>query len=390
MFYRNNYNYNKMHIEFNIDDFPLLKDIKEEELNNTLLKLLKTGYNIHFPNINTDTNTVTDSNTNIVTDTNTNDNLLYNKITNLEFSLNKLIGISSNSQKKGNFAENVLEDIFETRYGDIKFERKNYTPHSGDAWLYLPDNSIIILESKNYTTTVNKDEITKLQNDMITNHIKWAILASFNSQIQGMKELDYHTFTHNKETYSILTVSNLSSDIHKLDLILQIIRKLMLCSIKTNYNIIIKDVNENLLELDKIIQKNYMLRDSYINMEKDIQKSLSTHYNILRDYQYDIEKKINYIINKMNVKEENEIDKLLKDNKDKKIFPILSRLCDIINNKKWTISNDKIMNNDVCIGIIKIQIKKIVINIVENDIIINLNIGNEKEIKKNLDMITLI
>ena len=96
-----------MHIEFNIDDFPLLKDIKEEELNNTLLKLLKTGYNIHFPNINTDTNTVTDSNTNIVTDTNTNDNLLYNKITDLEFSLNKLIGISSNSQKKGNFAENV-------------------------------------------------------------------------------------------------------------------------------------------------------------------------------------------------------------------------------------------------------------------------------------------
>lgn len=369
----NNMNIN---ININIEDFPLLKDIKDEELNNILLKLLKTGYNIHFP--------VKIDNIKIE------DNLLYNKINDLESSLNKLIGISSNSQKKGNFAENVLEDIFETRYGDIKFEKKNYTPHSGDAWLYLPDNSIIILESKNYTTTVNKDEIIKLQNDMITNHIKWAILASFNSQIQGMKELDYHTFTHNKETYSILTVSNLSSDIHKLDLILQIIRKLMLCSTTNNYNIIIKDINENLLELDKIIQKNYMLRDSYINMEKDIQKSLSTHYNILRDYQYDIEKKINSIINKMSIKEENEIDKLLKENKDKKIFPILSRLCDIITNKKWTISNDKIMNNDVCIGIIKIQIKKIVINIVENDIIINLNLGNEKEIKKNLNMITLI
>lgn len=378
-----------MHIEFNIDDFPLLKDIKQEELNNTLLKLLKTGYNTHFPDVNINPD-VLDSNLQNVSNLDNKDYLLYNKINDLEFSLNKLIGISSNSQKKGSFAENVLEDIFETRYGDIKFERKNYTPHSGDAWLYLPDNSIIILESKNYTTTVNKDEITKLQNDMITNHIKWAILASFNSQIHGMKELDYHTFTHNKETYSILTVANLSSDIHKLDLILQIIRKLMLCSIKTNYNIIIKDVNENLLELDKIIQKNYMLRDSYINMEKDIQKSLSTHYNILRDYQYDIEKKINYIINKMNVKEENEIDKLLQNNKDKKIFPILSRLCDIINNKKWIINNDKIMNNDVCIGNIKIQIKKIVINIVENDIIINLNIGNEKELKKNLDMITLI
>jgi hypothetical protein len=80
-----------------------------------------------------------------------------------------------------NFGENILEELFQQRYGDIQFERKSHIPHSGDAWLYLPDNQIIILESKNYTYTVNKDEIIKLQNDMINHHIKWGLLLSFNS-----------------------------------------------------------------------------------------------------------------------------------------------------------------------------------------------------------------
>ena len=35
-----------------------------------------------------------------------------------------------------------------SRYGDIQFEKKNHIPHSGDAWLYLPDDKIIMIESK--------------------------------------------------------------------------------------------------------------------------------------------------------------------------------------------------------------------------------------------------
>ena len=135
------------------------------------------------------------------------------------------------------------------------------------------------------------------------------LAVSLIPQIQNSSYL----LDHNNETYSIIMISNLSTDIHKLDLGLQIIRKLMVCSVKTNYNIIIKDINENLLELDKIIQKNYMLRDSYINMEKDIQKSLSVHYNILRDYQYDIEMKINDIISKIKSTMKHSIDLGKKD-----------------------------------------------------------------------------
>ena len=55
-------------------------------------------------------------------------------------------------------------------------------------------------------------------------------------------------------------------------------------------------LNLYLTMLEKLSQKNYFLRDSYYNMERDVQKSLSNYHIILRDYQYDIEIKIKEII----------------------------------------------------------------------------------------------
>ena len=49
-----------------------------------------------------------------------------------------------------------------------------------------------------------------------------------------------------------------------------------------------------------MIEKNYNLRDSYYGMEQGIQDQLSKFHVTLRDYQYDIDKKITEIINKIN------------------------------------------------------------------------------------------
>ena len=214
-------------LNLNISDYPILNNINKDDFNDFIMKIFNTGYHIHFPKYQ-----ITEHNHMMLKINELHDSIknlnIVDHITSLDTSLNKLIGLSSNSNKKGHFAENILETIFETRYGDIKFDRKSQTAHSGDAWLILPDNTIVILESKNYTTTINKDEILKLQNDMIENYIKWGIMISFNSQIQGFRELDYHTFIHNNETYSIIMISNLANNISKLDLGLQIIRKLIL------------------------------------------------------------------------------------------------------------------------------------------------------------------
>jgi hypothetical protein len=388
-------------LNFNVNNYPILNTINKHDLDDFIMKIFNTGYHIHFPSYQ-----ITEHNQMMIKINELQDNIknlnIKEYITTLDTSLNKLIGLSNNSNKKGNFAENILENIFETRYGDIKFDRKSHTAHSGDAWLILPDNTIIILESKNYATTINKDEVLKLQNDMIENYIKWGIMISFNSQIQGFRELDYHTFIHNNETYSIIMISNLSSNISKLDLGLQIIRKLILqLNDKLNFPWLVNDINNSLIELNDIVKKNYQLRDLYYIMERDIIKSLSSYHIRLRDYQYEIEQKITEITNKINstmlksdIIQVNNHD-LLKLYQDKKILPLLSRLLDLINEKNWEI---KAKDNNIweinykneINGEIKIQLKKIIINITTNDLIISLNLGKDKENIRNLELIKLL
>ncbi len=403
-------NFIEVTLKLDNKEYPMLNNFKKKELDKFLLKIFKTGYQIHFPPENkieqqVEFNELIERIENIKEEIKDeiNNSEITDKINSLESSLSKLIGLSSNSCKKGNFGENVLEEIFSKRYGDIQFERKSNVPHSGDAWLYLPDSQVIMLESKNYTSTVNKDEINKLQFDMINHHIKWGILTSFNSGIQGMKEMDFHTFSHNNETYFVVMIGNLSTDIHKLDLGLQIIRKLI-NSIGNlpEFPWVVKDITHSLSELGQIIQKNYFLRDAYYNMERDIQKSLSGYHILLRDYQYDIEQKINEITGKIHATMKNTIglankepdyQDILEKHQDKKILPIIIRIIDVAQSKKWEIifdenSGDWIINKHLKeVGKIKIQQKKAIITIPANELTLTLNIGKEKENKKNLEII---
>ncbi len=399
-------------VTLTLDDkeYPMLNNFKKKELNKFLLKIFKTGYQIHFPPENkieqqVEFNELIERIENIKDEIKDeiNNSEITDKINSLETSLTKLIGLSSNSCKKGNFGENVLEEIFSKRYGDIQFERKSGVPHSGDAWLYLPDSQVIMLESKNYTSTVNKDEINKLQSDMINHHIKWGILTSFNSGIQGMKEMDFHTFSHNNETYFVVMVSNLSTDIHKLDLSLQIVRKLISqIGNLPEFPWVVKDITHSLSELSKIVQKNYFLRDSYYNMERDIQKSLSNYHVLLRDYQYDIEQKVNEIIGKIKstmnatviaANKEPDYQEILEKYQDKKILPIIVRLVDVAQSKKWELdfddeSGDWILSKHVKeVGRVKIQQKKAIVSIPDNELTLTLNIGKEQTNKKNLEII---
>ena len=109
-------------------------------------------------------------------------------------SIHKLTGVTNNSSKKGEVGEYMLDQVITQRYGDLIIENKAKTPHSGDAWLTFPDGKKIMLESKNYNYRVNKDELDKMENDMITNYMKFGIFISWCSTVQNRKDLDIHTF----------------------------------------------------------------------------------------------------------------------------------------------------------------------------------------------------
>jgi hypothetical protein len=110
-----------------------------------------------------------------------------------------------------------------------------------------------------------------MENDMKTNNINWGLFVSFNSNIQGLKEMDYYTFMHNNQIYNIISISNLSVDINRLDLGLTLIRKLInIPNFDLKFPWIIKNIKKDLDELHDIVIKNYILRDSFLNIEKEI------------------------------------------------------------------------------------------------------------------------
>jgi hypothetical protein len=392
-----------MEITLNINksEYPALFKIKNKKLNSIIFSLFDTGYNIIFPQPNLPNNSNYEYHQIInKIESLKNNNELNDKIKILEYYLEKLIGLSSSSVKKGEIAENILENIINSRYGDIEFKNTSHTPHCGDAWLYLPNNKIIMLESKNYTNTVNKDEINKLKNDMITNHIKWGLFISFNSNIQGMKEIDFDIFYHNNENYHAVFVSHLSNNISKLDFSLNLIRKL----INFYYNLddfpwIVNNIKSELVNLNNILEQNYLLRDNFIIMENEIIKSTNNYYTKLRDYQFNIDNKIKDIINNINSTMESSIELSNIDysliitivaKKDKKLESIATKITDIMKKKKINFEykepyfNMSINNENI--GILKIQNKKLSIEFLKYEITLIFNINKQKNILHNLNI----
>jgi len=157
---------------------------------------LKAGYDIIFPDISKQNDrleyhklmhSIDDMKYKLLSDNNIE---IHAKMEELLEAIQSLTGIKNNSSKKGEVGENMFDEIISKRYGDINFENKAKTPHSGDAWLHLPDKNILMLESKNYNTRINKNEVDKMEFDMKTNHIRFGVFVSWNSVVKNKRDLD--------------------------------------------------------------------------------------------------------------------------------------------------------------------------------------------------------
>ena len=164
----------------------------------------------------------------------------------------------------------------------------------------------------------------------------------------------------------------------------------------TKFKWIDENINKNMIELNSTMEKNYILRENYYNMEKEIQKSLSNYHVILRDYQYDIEQKIDEIIKniKSTIKDSinNVTNDFIDENKTKKMFSVVTRINDIIHKNLWIVTNKDnlwIIKNkkNIDLAQMKVQNKKITALILENDITLNFNFEKDKENKQNLEIL---
>jgi hypothetical protein len=388
----------------NENDYKMLFQLKKRPREKLIHQIFDIGYNIYFPSVDKELTEQQE----IVAMVKSLKNEFINtdigeKISSLEISLSKLIGISSNSSKKGEFAENVLEEIINTRYGDIEYKDMSKVARSGDGWLTFPGNQITMLESKNYTTSVSKDELDKMERDMIEHNIKWGIFVSWNSNIIGKREFDIHTFSHKGNNYVIIIISNLSKDSSRLDLAIQLLRKLRSDFDNVpKFPWIVSNITEELNQLNEIVLLNYQLRDAFEETENEIKSNLSIFYNKLRDYQYKLVKKSQDILNKIQSTMEDSIieplesnTEFLEEHKEKKIFPFLVRLFDNLTKLNWGIikEDDELYliktDDNKKIGKLKIFLKKLVLSIDKFNILFEIKYTKD-DFSELLESITAI
>jgi hypothetical protein len=350
------------------DKYPRLFDMLKKEREKKILEIFDYGYNKLFPKI--DVKNINNENVDI----------LIPVVSELTSRLDMLMGIGNNSAKKGELAENVLEELINKKYPMYEYQSKSKTPHCGDGWLIIKDKTIM-MESKNYTSSVNKEEVVKMQNDMITNNIRYGIFVSWQSKVQTFKDLDFFVFENNKTIYNIFIISNLNEYLPLIDIAIQFMVKLTL----QNENNIssyqyCEAVKEDISELVNIININKNLIDNYWSLSKNINEELFSFEKKLRNYNITIDTIINNIVDKINnkvvkkinyqnLKIINVINPKLKENLHKIINIFINKIknINIIENEDLLI----IMDNNNDIATIKINKTKIIINI--NDITININ-----------------
>jgi hypothetical protein len=352
------------------DKYPLLKTIKSDELENFVENIFDYGYKILYPEIDDQvkyksqlealtrkeiTNQIEELKDRL------DDNDVSLKLDNLSDILEKFLGLSNNSNKKGEITEDIIYQILTTKYKDLSYEKTRHIPHSGDGILMFPNKLKTLVEIKNYTSTVKKEEIDKFEYDLKFNNINFGLFISLKSSIQGHSQLSYQKMIHNNKEYHMIFVSHVSNEMSKIDSAMLVLNRLFELNNneinKTKLDYIQNQINTHFKELIKVSEKTSFLKDQYLSMESNIKDNLNNYYIILRDYQYEIDKKINQIWFKMNNdfgKAEEELlkqtiyDNILESYQDDKSLHILTRIFDIlknqginikiINEKSWILS----------------------------------------------------
>jgi hypothetical protein len=360
-------------LELNQIEFPRLFELNEDAMSDILKKMLTIGYNTYFPKneLNNDAKLIYE-----------NQPQLSTKFDILDTLINKLTGISNNSKKIGIFGENYIQELIAKNFIGVSYQKTGEIDHSGDGLLTLSNGSEILIEIKNYSNIVNDDEVDKFTFDMKTTKRKYGLFLSLNSKINKSKILDLKTFTHDNEVYYQFFVSNLSDDLHRLEvgiLLLQVLSEHK--NTKSKEYVLDDTIKEKLTILIDHINENEKLRGCFLDTEKDIRNSLNNFYQKLRDNHMDIENKIKSIFttlkdnNITNLPSESEENQLLIKYKNTKIINILKKTIDYLdtNSIEYTFNDKEITIKEY--GLIKILKEKIVLH-TKSKLVIPINIDN--------------
>lgn len=305
-------------IKFDIDigTCPELVTFDPQELNLLSKKLLVEWYgktysqaNSSAPNPSLDIDVINSRlSSQLTTTMSTLMGSLNSNLEQINMTTKELYGISK-SNKKGGALEDSIENIFATSFVDYSYTNTSGQAHHGDGLLESPSGLKAIVELKNYSHTVNSDQITKLKYDLKHTGIQWGLMLSTNSSIQGRKSIDIETFDQDGTQYCIVYISHLYGEPHKINTGIALLEHLYQITkvsgsnlAKTQIAELYSQIDTDLSQLGELIDTFVQLKTRYLNMEKLFKDQLDTFYLHLRETEINLKLSIDKIWKRIDMK----------------------------------------------------------------------------------------
>lgn len=203
----------------------------------------------------------------------------------------KLINKTGNksSISIGDDGEQIFENLADTfkDFVGYKIENKAKQGHKGDFHLFFNDFNILV-DSKNYSGSVQKKEIVKIESDLsINDNMNFAWMVSLNSNISDYNRFPIMTkwITTDVGVKCILFINNLLEHKEPRNILRQ---AWLMCE---DFYKLTKSIDKEDGELEEYREKNLLYKKQIEKLQErasEIRRSINTSFNILKHMDNDI------------------------------------------------------------------------------------------------------
>lgn len=203
----------------------------------------------------------------------------------------KLINKNSNksSISIGDDGEQIFENLSDTfkDFTGYKIENKAKQGHKGDFHLFFKDFNILV-DSKNYSGSVQKKEIIKIESDLtINDNMNFAWMVSLNSNISDYNRFPIMTkwITTDVGVKCILFINNLLEHKEPRNILRQA------WSMCEDFYKLTKSIDKEDGELEEYREKNLLYKKQIENLQErasELRRNVNTSFNILKHMDNDL------------------------------------------------------------------------------------------------------
>jgi hypothetical protein len=212
----------------------------------------------------------------------------------------------------GDDGEQIFESLSDTfkDFSGYKIENKAKQGHKGDFHLFFKDFNILV-DSKNYSGSVQKKEVIKIETDLTTNdNMKFAWMVSLNSNISDYNRFPIMTkwITTDVGVKCILFINNLLEHKEPRNILRQ---AWVICE---DFHRLTKSVDKEDVELEKYREKNLMQKKQINNLQdraNELRRGMNVLNNSLKNLDSDLLEMLSLISDDI-INEKIEFDNIIK------------------------------------------------------------------------------